>query len=220
MTARRIIDLSHTVSAETPVFPGDAAVEIQVTDATSRPSVAGERHMNCSRLNTSLHTGTHMDAPFHFMHDGASIDRVDLSHCIGPSLMIPIPSEIRVIDVPTLAPWQNKLRVAHRVILNTGWHRRWGEPDYFTAHPVISGEAARFLVDQGVLLLGVDTPSVDRDPYDAHLTLLGAGRLIVENLTNLDQIHAELFDLVATPLRILGRDGSPVRAVAIVGGHA
>ena len=65
------------------------------------------------------------------------------------------------------------------------------------------------------MLIGVDTPSVDRPPFEAHLAILGAGALIVENLTNLDAIGPEVFQLIATPLKILGRDGSPVRAVAI-----
>ena len=72
------------------------------------------------------------------------------------------------------------------------------------------------LLDCGVQLVGVDTPSVDRLPFEAHLALLGHGVLIVENLTNLDAIPADVFQLVALPLKILGRDGSPVRAVALV----
>ena len=157
-----------------------------------------------------------MDAPFHFIHEGARIDQVALDRCVGPALRINLPPGIHEIDVPQLAAWDNKIRVAHRVVLNTGWHHRWGQANYFTDHPVITGAAAKYLVDHGVVLVGVDTPSVDRPPYDAHLTLLGAGLLIVENLTNLDAIPSDVFELVATPLRIAGRDGSPVRALAIL----
>ena len=216
MSARRFIDLSHPITSAIPVFPGDAPVEIVVTDATSSPPAADRRHMNCSRLHTSVHTGTHMDAPFHFIHEGARIDQVALDRCVGPALRINLPPGIHEIDVPQLAAWDNKIRVAHRVVLNTGWHHRWGQANYFTDHPVITGAAAKYLVDHGVVLVGVDTPSVDRPPYDAHLTLLGAGLLIVENLTNLDAIPSDVFELVATPLRIAGRDGSPVRALAIL----
>lgn len=216
MSARRLIDLSHPITAEMPVFPGDRPVEIVVSDATTSPPASDRRHMNCSRLHTSVHTGTHMDAPFHFVHEGDRIDRVDLDRCVGPALRINLPSTVHEIEVKHLAEWDNKLRVAHRVVFNTGWHHRWGQPNYFTEHPVITGAAAKYLVDHGVVLVGVDTPSVDRAPYDAHLTLLGAGLLIVENLTNLDDIPGDVFELVATPLRITGRDGSPVRAVAII----
>ena len=72
------------------------------------------------------------------------------------------------------------------------------------------------MIDHGVRLIGVNTPSVNRPPYDAHLAILGAGALIVENLTNLDAITGHEFDLIITPLAIVGRDASPVRAVAIV----
>lgn len=216
MSARRLIDLSHPITAEMPVFPGDRPVEIVVSDATTSPPASDRRHMNGSRLHTSVHTGTHMDAPFHFVHEGDRIDQVDLDRCVGPALRINLPATVREIEVKHLAEWDNKLRVAHRVVFNTGWHHRWGQPNYFTEHPVITGAAAKYLVDHGVVLVGVDTPSVDRPPYDAHLTLLGAGLLIVENLTNLDAIPGDVFELVATPLRITGRDGSPVRAVAII----
>lgn len=215
MSTRRIIDLSHPLDPGCPVFPGDDPVDIVVTNSTTG-STTDPRRMNCSRLHTSLHSGTHMDAPFHFIHDGAKIDQVDLDRCLGPTLRIPIPAGTQQIDMPILEPWNNKLRVAHRVILHTGWYHRWGLPGYFTDHPVITGQAARYLVDHGVVLVGVDTPSVDRDPYEAHLAFLGAGLLIVENLTNLDAIHGEVFELVAIPLRVAGRDGSPVRAIAIV----
>lgn len=80
---------------------------------------------------------------------------------------------------------------------------------------MISGPAARLIVDCGVQLVGVDTPSVDRPPFDAHLALLGNDVLIVENLANLDAITAEVFQLAALPLALVGRDGSPVRAIAL-----
>lgn len=79
---------------------------------------------------------------------------------------------------------------------------------------MITGAAARLLVDCGVRLVGVDTPSVDREPFAAHLALLGSDVVIVENLTNLEAIPRDEFELIATPLAVVGRDGSPVRAVA------
>ncbi len=136
---------------------------------------------------------------------------------MGPALLVDLSGlgaggEIESRD---LEPYRDRMRKAGRVVLHTGWWRRWGTPDYFTAHPVLSGEAAEFLVESGVLLVGVDTPSVDRPPFPAHLALLGNGVLIVENLTNLAAIGREIFQLVILPLRISGRDGSPVRAIAM-----
>jgi kynurenine formamidase len=154
-----------------------------------------------------------MDAPFHFFGERATIDRVSLEHCVGPAVLARI--ERDVIEPKHLEPFEGRARGCGRMVLNTGWHRRWGDPKYFTEHPVLTGETALLLVEWGVKLVGVDTPSVDRAPYDAHLALLGHDVLIVENLTNLDAIASEIFTFAALPLKLGGRDGSPVRAVAL-----
>ncbi len=215
---RTIIDLSHPLSAATQAFPGDPPVAITIFDSTSTASTAGERHLNCSHLAMSLHCGTHMDAPFHFFGDGLTIDRVLLEHTMGPTVHLRLPwtTDGLTIEPRHLAAYESQLRSARRVVLNTAWHHRWGADNYFTEHPLITGAAGQLLVDWGVVLVGVDTPSVDRPPFEAHLALLGNGVLIVENLTNLDAIPGDLFELIATPLKIAGRDGSPVRALAIV----
>ncbi len=215
---RRVLDLSHPLSPATPAFPGDPALEIRVLDSTAAPRTAGERHLNCSHLSMSLHCGTHMDAPFHFFENGTTIDQIPLERTIGPALLIAVPWQVDglLIEPRHLVPFEAELRATRRVVFNTSWHHRWGADDYFTAHPVITGGAAQWMIDHGVQLIGVDTPSVDRSPFDAHLAILGADALIVENLTNLDALPAGVFELIATPLRIVGRDGSPVRAVAKV----
>lgn len=215
---RRIVDLSHPLSPDTPAFPGDPSLVIRVLDATSTPSAAGERHLNSSHLSMGLHCGTHMDAPFHFFSERPTIDEVLLERCIGPAVLVQLPLGVHgtSIEPRHLTEYEPQLRAARRVVLNTGWHHFWGAENYFTEHPVISGAAARFLVTCGVQLVGVDTPSVDRPPFEAHLELLGNDVLIVENLTNLDVLEGDTFALIATPLKIVGRDGSPVRAVAVI----
>jgi arylformamidase len=218
-TPRTIIDLSHPLGPDTPAFPGDPSPEIRIFDSTEDATPSDQRHLNCSHLSTSLHCGTHMDAPFHFFGDRTTIDRVPLERTVGKSLLIRLPWEQlagNLIDAEHLLPFENRLRAIPRVVFNTLWHHRWGAKNYFTEHPLITGAAARLLVDCGVQLVGVDTPSVDRPPFEAHLELLGNDVLIVENLTNLDAVPGDTFDLIATPLAILGRDGSPVRAIAIV----
>jgi arylformamidase len=214
----QIIDLSHPLSPDTPVFPGDPAVQVTIFDSTDTPNVTGGRHLNCSHIGMSLHCGTHMDAPFHFVQDAATIDRVLLDCCMGPAVLIRLPWDVHglTIEREHLAGHESQLCACRRVVFTTLWHRRWGAANYLSAHPVITGPAAQLLVDWGVQLVGVDTPSVDRPPFEAHLALLGHGVLIVENLTNLDAIPVDAFQLVALPLKILGRDGSPVRAVALV----
>ncbi len=215
---RTIIDLSHPLSESTPAFPGDPAPRITIFDATDRPSESGERHLNCSHLALSVHCGTHMDAPFHFFGDATTIDRVPLEITIGPAVLVRLPWQQNglTIDERHIAPYAERLRELKRIVINTLWHHRFGQDDYFTAHPVITGAAAKLMMDCGVRLVGVDTPSVDRPPYEAHLAILGSGAVIVENLTNLDALSGDEFELIATPLAILGRDGSPVRALAML----
>ncbi|HTT65057.1 MAG TPA: cyclase family protein [Bryobacteraceae bacterium] len=209
MNAGRIVDLSQPVCAGTPVFPGDGPVRITVLDRETT---------NLSRIALSVHTGTHMDAPFHFFHDADTIDRIGLDRCAGPARLIDVrgigaKGEIRGEHIK--ARLRAPLR-AHAAILYTGWSAKWEDPRYFADHPCLAADAAQFLVDCGVHLVGVDMPSVDRAPYPAHQILLRAGVPIVENLTNLEAIGADLFRLLVLPLKLAGRDASPVRAVAIV----
>lgn len=209
MHAGRIVDLSQPVDTGTPVYPGDGAVRV---------TVLSDAPMRLSRIEFSVHTGTHMDAPFHFFKDADAIDRVPLDRCRGPARLIDLRDigttrEIRreLIQARSTAPLGG-----HAAILHTGWSKQWGAPRYFDDHPCLAGDAAEFLVDCGVQLVGVDMPSVDRAPYPAHQVLLRAGVPIVENLTNLEAIGADLFQIIVLPLKLAGCDGAPVRAVAVV----
>jgi len=119
-----------------------------------------------------------------------------------------------VIDEPDVQPFVKSLCAYRKVVISTGWYHRWGRSEYFTDHPVLSFAAAQLFVDCGVHLVGIDTPSVDLAPNDAHVILLRNGTLIIENLTNLDEISVTPFDLTAVPLAIAQREASPVRAIA------
>ena len=191
------------------VFPGDGPVRVEILDQTVT---------NLSRVELSVHTGTHMDAPSHFFADAETIDQTRLERCLGLARLVdlrglPPGAEIRREHLETHCDTLRQVRAA---VLHTGWSRHWGAPAYFRDHPCLSAGAAQLLVDCGVEIAGVDTPSVDREPYPAHRVLLGAGVLIVENLTNLEAIGADQFQLIVLPLKVVGRDGSPVRAVAVV----
>ncbi len=214
----RRIDLSHPLCSTTPKFPDAPAVVLDALERAEDPPAKGRRSLNVTQFSTMVHTGTHMDAPFHFFSSGLTIDRVPLEFCMGPALLIdlgdvPAGQEIDLGEVPGL---EAKLRRNSKVVLNTGWASRWESPEYFTDHPCLSAASAALLVDCGVHLVGVDMPSVDRPPFPAHLALLGNDMVIVENLTNLGEIGVEEFELTVLPLSLAGCDGSPVRAIASV----
>ena len=213
---KRMVDLSHAIGPATPVFPGDPPVDITVVESTQDPPLSERRRLNCSRIGLIVHVGTHMDAPFHFFEAGETIDRVPLDRCVGPAVLVDL-RHLRAgeeIGREHLQTHAKQLTETGKAVLHTGWSKHWGKEEYFSEHPRISAEGAQFLIDCGVHLIGVDTPSVDRPPFPAHLALLGSGILIVENLTNLAAIEDEVFQLHVLPLKIAGRDGSPVRAIA------
>ena len=213
----RIIDLSHPIGPATPVYPRYPRVTVTVLDSTSK-STPAKRHLNSSHVGLGVHTGTHLDAPLHFYGDKRSIDRTPLQAGIGRCLLIRLGS-IKPrgrIDITDLAPHRDRLRKTPRVLLDTGWASQWGARHYFSRHPVLTGEAAEFLVECGIALVGVDMPSVDRPPFAAHLELLGNDVLILENLTNLASINGSEFQLIAVPLKLEEREASPVRVLAIL----
>jgi len=213
----RIIDLTYDLNPQTPPYPGDAPAEISIVE-TVRDVRPGRRSFNSSRIAVGMHCGTHMDAPFHFFGNGRTIDQVPLERLIGPTVLADLRRSLKngVIEKNHLTSYRHKLKKARRIVINTGWSRTWGKAAYFTDHPVMTSDAAQFLVDSGIQLVGIDTPSVDRAPFPAHISLLGNDVVIVENMTNLGAIKSEVFELVVLPLKITARDGSPVRAIAMI----
>lgn len=209
----RIVDLSHPLSNETPPFPGDPAVEIKILAQTEQTGPEERQNLNCGLVSLPIHCATHMDAPYHFYADRATIDQIPLETCAGAATALDIFAQ-PVIDAAQLAPFRAQIAAHRHVLIHTGWYQQWGQQHYFTDHPILTAAAAQFLVNEGVSLLGVDFPSVDRPPHAAHLVLLGNDLLIVENLTNLAAIDSHPFEFAAIPLAIVGRDGSPVRAFA------
>lgn len=175
---------------------------------------------NTTNLHLYSHAGTHMDAPLHFLDGGATIDQWDLQKCIGPAIIVDLvfkePNSL--ITVADLGDVAAQISVGERVLLRTDWDVHADLPDYRTHFPRISRELATWLVDRGVWLVGVQTPSVaslsDREELrDVHQTLLRGGVVIVECLTNLRDLP-EAVEFIALPLKVDGGDGSPVRAIA------
>jgi arylformamidase len=175
-----------------------------------------EHGFRATTITLSSHLGTHVDAPSHFVGDGATLEAVRLDDLVGPAEVVRLQTtalqELTPADVPETG--------ATRLLLHTGWaEQAAGEPRYFTEYPWIGPELARALVRRGVRLVGLDSPSVDYDPGETHHILLGAGLVIVENLVGLELLP-ERVDLVVLPLPIVGGDGCPARAIASFDGPA
>jgi len=207
---RQIIDLTLTL------YHGMRGVEIY-----PHTRIAGDGY-NTTNLKLYSHAGTHMDAPLHFLEGGATIDQWDLQKCIGPALVLDLTHKEpnSLITVDDLAAYAEQIGPGARVLLRTDWDAHAELPDYRTHFPRISRELAHWLVERGVWLVGVQTPSVaslaDRaELRDVHQILLRGSIVIVECLANLDQLPAAV-TFIALPLKVQAGDGSPVRAVAMI----
>jgi len=176
------------------------------------------------RVTFGTHVSTHIDAPEHAIPGGQTIDEVPLDLLIGDAALIRLPeaSKDNPITPESLEPFDQIVRTCPRIVLETGWAREtWGQKEYFTQGPFLTRESAQYLADTGVRLIGMDFPNVDCDgetrPGIAapnHNILLGVGVILVENLLRLHEIPGDSFRLIALPLRLIGADGCPCRAVA------
>lgn len=181
-----------------------------------------------SRITVGTHSGTHTDAPLHFIRDGGDIAGTPLDRLMGPAFVARLAPQkpFAVIDRPELAAACGGLENDDMLFVQTGWCARWQKPGYYTETPGFTPGAARFMVERGVRHLGVDTPSIDPcDEYSKkhdlpraciHHILLGAGMPITEYLCNLEAIPGARFRAVVLPLCIPDAEASPSRAVAIV----
>jgi arylformamidase len=221
----RLIDLSHPLEPATPPWPGNPPVEVHHLSTIPPARGPGDRSApgapiscNTSAFLTCNHTGTHMDSPAHFYNGLQTIEQVPLEMCIGPAALVDARhieprAEIGPAD---LTSSEEAIKAAGKVVFWTGWSSRWGDHNYFDDYPVLSEAAAVWLVERGVHLVGMDTPSPDRDPHPAHYVLLGANMVIVENMTNLERIGRDVFELIVVPLPLRGLEASPVRAIAVL----
>jgi kynurenine formamidase len=206
----RIIDLTM------PLADGLRGVSIEPARTLEKDG------WNATTLHLYSHCGTHMDAPTHFAVGEQTIDQIPLETCMGPAWIADLTGigPRALIDVGDLGPVAQQVQRGEGLLLRTGWSRRYREPAYRDALPRVSLELAQWCVEKGVRILGVEPPSVAdvhniEELTSVHKVLLAGGVMIVEGLTNLDQIRRERVTFVALPLRIAGGDGSPVRALAL-----
>jgi kynurenine formamidase len=171
-----------------------------------------------THVSMGTHQGTHLDAMSHFVDGGKTIDQMPLDWFYGEAILLRIPKapreEITAADFQKIEPL---LQPGVKLIYETGWHRHFGQENYFSDFPSLTQDAARYLVSRKIRLLGMDTPTPGRDWFEVHHILLAkeAEVVVVEGLTNLDQLP-ERFTFSGFPLNFQGRDGSPIRAVAIL----
>jgi len=213
----KIIDLTLTVSDEIPTFPG-----------SPQPSFIPWENVkddgyNLELLFLSTHTGTHMDAPYHFLEKGAKIHEISLKKLVAEAVLIQCRKKggesITKIDIQKFEKKHGKIASFSSVIFYTGWQRNLQKKYYFTKNPGLSVSAAKYLASKKINLVGIDSPSIDLgkdSKFSVHQIFAKKGILIVENLANLEKIKSSKFHLVVLPLKLKNATGSPVRAIAFV----
>lgn len=211
------IDLTLTLSKSTPNFPGSPEVQFLSW------STLKEDGYNLELLFLSSHTGTHLDAPFHFVKDGLKINQIPIKRLIGKGILIKLEKKnndaITKLDIVTFEKRNRKIPKNSSVFFFSNWQKNIKKTFYFTENPGLSLSAAKYLVSKNVNLIGIDSPSIDlgtNNLFSVHHVLSKNNILIVENLANLNKISSNEFNFIILPLKLKNATGSPVRAVALL----
>lgn len=205
----KIYDITNPIRSQMPVYEGDPGVEIAAWSALAKGDSS-----NVSYVHFGAHTGTHVDAPAHFIKDAEKIDSLSLDILIGPARVIRVPDEMVEIEPGFLA--ESDLNRVERILFHTRNSSLWNEgfrKDFTHLLP----EAAEFLVEKGIKLVGTDYLSIEKfhsGHHRTHLTLLSKGIVILEGL-NLSDVPASDYELICLPLKIAegAGDGAPARVV-------
>lgn len=207
---RRILDISRPVEAGIPVWPGDTPYEYRRTW-----KLGGGCPVNVGAVTMSLHTGAHTDAPYHFDDAGASIADVDLGKYVGPCVVVDArPGAKGLVPGDLPAGVEAALASAPRLLVRLYRERPRGFDEHL---PHLTPALADWLAARGVVLVGVDSDSMDAfdsKELPTHHRLLSHGIAILEGI-DLSEVAPGAYQLVALPLRLVGADASPVRAILI-----
>jgi len=217
---RKIIDLTMTLEEEMTTFWGDWHPKVEIEQMGHH----GRENRETRKLTIGTHTGTHMDAPRHFIKDGETIENIPLDVLVGPACVVDLSdsSEFEEIDAEKLSS-RIECKSIERLIIRFDWDLKLDSEDYYFNHPFFSESACEWMVKNGCKVLALDTPQPDNPKNgkgaekDApnHKILLGEGVALVEYLINIRSIKSKEVNLVVAPLKIKEGDGSPVRCFAI-----
>lgn len=188
----KIIDLSHPIQSNMPVYPGDQEVVISTEKTWENDG------FRLSSLLSSLHAGTHIDAPSHLTESDGVMSNLALTSFIGRGVLVDVRNceSIELKHIMTLDISEGDI-----VVFMTGWSMHYGKNQYYE-HPALSEELAEFLVMKKIKMIAMDMPSCDHDPYPVHKILMKGNILIAENLCNCEALLNCRFEVYAIPLKI------------------
>jgi arylformamidase len=205
--ANRLYDVSVPLTAGLPAYPGNPEFELQPVKR-----IADGASSNVSRLVIGTHSGTHVDAPRHFFDQGAGVEAMPLDVLVGRARVL----EFDRADGITMQDLESgRLDGDERILLKTANSSRWNEPEFYQDYAYLAESGARYLVDRGVRLVGIDYLSIEqfkKPGAPAHRALLSAGVIIIEGL-NLSGVGPGVYEMYCLPLPVTGADGAPARVV-------
>lgn len=207
----RTYDISLKITPDLPTWPGDPKIQFQMLSHIPNGDTA-----NGTAISMSVHTGTHVDAPLHFINDGNSVDEIVLKTLIGRAFVLYLP-DVDLITAEVLEKAELPPRT-RRVLLKTRNSELWAKnvKEFREDFVAVSPDGAQFLADRGVQLVGIDYLSVAPfdEPVRTHQILLGAGIVIVEGL-DLSEVSDGRYNLYCLPINLGGVEGAPARAILV-----
>ena len=213
----KVVDLTLTISENIPTFPGSPQPNFISWENIEKNGY------NLELLFLSSHTGTHIDAPYHFLKKGQKIHQIVIKRLVTEAVLIKIRKSadqaITKTDIERFEKKHGIIDDGSTIIFHTGWQKNLQKKSYFLRNPGLAVSGARYLASKKINLVGIDSPSIDLGKdgkFSVHHILAKNGILIVENLANLEKIHSEKFHLIVAPLKLKNATGSPVRAMALV----
>lgn len=221
----QLIDLTHPLSSDTPSWTGSCGFEHTVKLDYDQCTTDVKFRVQQIKMHAGI--GTHMDAPAHVIPGGATIDELDINNFLAPCVVIDVSRRaherysVSCEDVEKFEATHGLIPTGAFVIFYTGWEKHWNQPEQYRNNhlfPSVSGEAARMLLERGVVGLGIDTLSPDRPEggdYPVHAALLGAGKYIVENVANASSLPPTGAYSLALPIKTVGGTEAPIRLVAL-----
>lgn len=203
----KIIDLTIPLADNMPVFPGDPETRIKPIATLEK-----DDHSKLS-ITLTTHSGTHIDAPFHFINGGKKLDDFPMGHFVGNAIALDCRGQKEI------SLTERELSLIQKddiVFLATSHSDIHAVQKYFDDYPVISKKTADALVQKEIRIVGIDSPSPDKAPYDLHYIFLGKEICIVENLFNLKPLINKRFTCIIAPLAIKDGDGAPCRVIGML----
>ena len=204
-----IFDISIGIDENLPLWPGDPELRLHWAANIEQGDL-----VNLTELSMSIHTGTHIDAPLHFLPNGKPIDSLSLNVFVGEAQVVAIPQDVNLITVDIL---QDVCEInAARILFKTKNSQLWETSKFQQDYVALEASAAQWLVDQGVQLVGIDYLSIApfKDPAPTHEILLSNDVVIIESL-DLRLVKPGIYTLICLPIKLVGREAAPTRAILL-----